>query len=125
MASGGVGVKTNEQLTNELRAVRDLYNGLVTKINDLQTNVDSRPKLSDLARSESTLTEMITNNSTDISTLENKLSKIILPEDPRYYLTQNEVTNFQSNLSKLLAMMASFEQLYRNLVAYSSNLSTT
>lgn len=119
------GVKSNLQLTNEIKVLREQYEALLTEVANLTNRVESKPKLSDITRSETTLKSMINDNSTDITRIERKLAMIILPEEPRYYLTQNEVSSFQANLSKLLAMMTSFEQLYKNLVAYSSNLTTT
>lgn len=121
----GAGVKDNQQLTNELAVLRKQYEALVTKISKLEIELNTKPKLSDISRSEESLKLMINDNAGDITRLERKLSMVLLPEEPRYYLTQDEVTNFQTNLSKLLAMMTSFEKLYNNLVAYSSNLSTT
>lgn len=116
------GVKTNLQLTNELAVLRKQYEALLLKVGQLETDLKSKPKLSDIVRAEKNLTKLINDNAADVVTLQRKLSSVILPEDPRYYLTQNEVTNFQSNLSKLLAMMTSFEALYKNLVAYSATL---
>lgn len=119
-----VGVKNNEQLTNEIKILRDRYEALVAKVSKLQSDIDSKPKLSDLKTISDNLTRLIQVNSQDIANINVKLAKITLPDEPRYYLTQNEISSFQSNLAKLLAMMTSFEQLYKNLVAYSSNLSS-
>lgn len=112
--------KNNLQLTNELRTLNTKYEALFTEVSSLKKMVDSKPALSDIARSEKALTSKITDNADEIVRIERKLSSINLPEETRYYLTENEITNFQSNLSRLLAMMASFKQLYENLVSYTT-----
>jgi hypothetical protein len=121
----GAGVKDNQQLTNDILVLRKQYEALLAKVSRLESEITTKPKLSDITRSEESLKLLINDNAGDITRLERKLAMVLLPEEPRYYLTQNEVSNFQTNMSKLLAMMASFEQLYNNLVAYSANLSTT
>lgn len=118
------GTKSNLQLTNELKVLRQQYEALVAEIAALKNEVNSKPKLSDIARSEASLKKMITDNSAEITRMEKKLAMISLPDEPRQYLTQDEVTNFQTNLAKLLAMMTSFEQLYKNLVSYTTGISS-
>lgn len=116
-----VGVKTNEQLTIELRQLRIQFDAIVSQFSELQQNVNSRPQLSDLARSEANLKSSIDGNAEMINKIERQLGKVILPEDTRYYLSESEISDFRSNFSKLLAMMAQFESLYNNLVAYQSS----
>jgi hypothetical protein len=115
------GTKNNQQLTNDIIILRKQYEGLMIQYETLKKEVDSKPKLSDLTRLEANLQKMISDNAADITKLERQLATVILPDTPRTYLTQDEVTSFQANTAKLLAMMTSFEQLYRNLVSYSSN----
>jgi len=116
-----VGVKTNEQLTLELWQLRTQFDAIVQKFYELQQNVNSRPQLSDLVRSETNLKSSIDGNAEIINRLERQLRKVILPEDTRYYLSEAEISDFRSNFSKLLAMMAQFETLYNNLIAYQAN----
>lgn len=114
--------KTNQQLTEEMKIVRNQIEALQVTVNQLTQDVNARPKLSDLARSEEELSAQIRNNSTLINQLERQLATVVVPGDTRYYLTQQEVSDFRSNFAKLLATMADFERLYNNLVAYSANL---
>ena len=115
------GAKTNQQLTNELQQIRTLLDGLNTQLNEIKQNVNSRPMRSDLARSEANQSSKIKDNSEIINKIEQKLSKISLPDSTRYYLSETEVGDFRANFNKLLAMLASFDQLYKNLVSYSVN----
>ena len=113
--------KTNEQLTQEVQQLRSAVTTLQTQLAELNQNTNSRVRLSDLARSETELNSKIQDNSTLIVRIEEQLSKVKLPDDTRYYLEESEVNNFRANFNKLLAMLASYEQLYKNLVAYSVN----
>jgi len=113
--------KTNEQLTIELQLLKTQVTTLQSMIAELKQDVNSRVRLSDLARSMQNLDDQIKDNAALISTMEQKLAKISLPDNSRYYLESTEVSDFRSNFNKLLAMMSSFEQLYKNLVAYSVN----
>jgi hypothetical protein len=113
--------KTNEQLTLEFQQLKTLVDGISAQLYELKQNVNARPMRSDLSRSETILSAKIADNAALINEIEQKLSKISLPTDTRYYLEESEVGSFRSNFNKLLAMMASFEQLYKSLVAYSVN----
>jgi len=113
--------KNNEQLTIELQQLKTQVNTLQSMIAEMKQDINSRTRLSDLSRMSQDLNDQIKGNSELISTIEQKLAKIALPDETRYYLTETEVSDFRSNFNKLLAMMTSFDQLYKNLVAYSAN----
>ena len=113
--------KSNEQLTAEIQQLRTTVNGISAQLSELKQNINSRPMLSDLSRSEANLSDQIKANSELITKIEQQLATVIVPEDTRYYLEESEVGDFRSNFNKLLAMMASFDQLYKNLAAYSVN----
>jgi len=113
--------KTNEQLTLELQQLRTVVTGLQLSVAELTQNTNSRVMMSDLARSETNLNNKIKDLGEMIVKIEEKLAKISVPDDTRYYLEESEIADFRSNFNKLLAMLASYEQLYKNLVAYSVN----
>lgn len=119
------GAKTNEQLTNELKVLRTKVEALQDLLAELKQDINSRPQLSDIARSEASLNGKINDNAELINDLETRLSTVIVPEDTRYYLSQSEVADFRSNFAKLLAMISTFDALYKNLVAYSANLESS
>jgi len=111
--------KTNEQLNIELQLLKTQVAALQSVIAELKQDVNSRVRLSDLSRAIQDTNSRIKDASTIISNMEQKLAKISLPNNSRYYLESTEVSDFRSNFNKLLAMMSSFDQLYKNLVAYS------
>lgn len=111
---------TTEQMETKLVALERYIAGLQEQMNKLKTDLEARALTSDLRRTESLLRDLIRDNSRLINTIEQRLSKVILPEETRYYLDQGEVEQFQSNFNQLRAMMAAFDKLYKNLVAYAS-----
>jgi DNA repair exonuclease SbcCD ATPase subunit len=113
--------KTNEQLSLEITQLRVTVAALQASIVELTQNTNSRVMLSDLSRSETNLNNKIKDLSEMIVKIEEKLAKISLPDDTRYYLGESEIADFRANFNKLLAMLTSFELLYNNLVAYSVN----
>lgn len=113
---------TTTQMEAKILNLETQIKGLVTKINNVTTEVNGKTNVVDANRNNADLRALITDNGTLISNVEEKLAKVILPEETRYYLTEGEVTDFQSNFNQLKAMMISFEKLYKNLVAYSSTL---
>ena len=116
--------KSNALLTEELKLLKDQMATLQRSINELTQNVNARPKLSDLSRSEQESASSIRDNAELINQLELRLSKVVVPGDTRYYLLETEIASFRSTMSKLLAMMANYEKLYRDLVAYSANVTS-
>lgn len=116
---------TTEQLSERLRSLETQFNGLVTVINTMNDSINTRVKASDLSRTESRLEQMYNDNFAIIQKLEEKLALIKTPTDTRYYLVEAEVEDFRANFNKLLAMMNSFETLYKNLVAYAAVNTTT
>ena len=110
---------TVTQLEEKLNALLTKVDGLYSIYGTLQQDTNSRVRLSDLTTSEDNMTTILNSQGQSIADIEKKLAKILLPEDTRYYLEEGEVGDFKSNFAKLKAMLAKFEALYKNLVAYS------
>lgn len=113
---------TVETLDTKLKTFETQLKGFAEKLAKLEADMTSKSNTADLNRLESVLRGLITDNATLISANEQKLAKVILPEETRYYLTEGEVATFQSNFNQLKAMMTAFEKLYKNLVSYSTKL---
>lgn len=108
-------------LETKVRSLEIIIRGLQEKIDELEKDLQARTYSSELIRTTKSLKALIKDNSELINDLEQKLSKIILPEETRYYLEEGEVAQFQSNFNRLRAMMVSFQKLYDSLVAYTSS----
>lgn len=109
----------NEIRINKLEKSNSAILATLTK---MQNDIDSRIHLSELQKSSEELKILIRDNSKLIVDLQRKLSKVLLPEETRYFLEDGDVASFKSNFSQLKAMMSRFENLYNNLVAYSTQL---
>lgn len=112
---------TIAQLEARIMALETKNRGLQAQINSLKSDLAAKSYTSDLRRTEALVKDLIKDNSILIGDLEEKLAKVVLPENTRYYLEQGEVSQFQSNFNQLRAMMASFKKLYDSLVAYVAN----
>lgn len=112
---------SNQILNTRLSNMETIIQGLSTMTKTITENTNSRPTLADLKRSESAVQELIKKNSDAVQGLEVRLSKVLLPDETRYYLETGEIDEFKATFAKLKAMMAKFETLYKNLVAYTVN----
>lgn len=114
---------TTEQMEAKINSIENKLKGIITAMSRMDADIASKVNLTDLNRINDELRDLIRANSVLITDLEEKLAIIILPEETRCYLTQGEVSTFQSNFNSLKAMMNKLDKLYRNLVAYQSNMS--
>ncbi|MCK9428880.1 MAG: hypothetical protein M0R17_02565 [Candidatus Omnitrophica bacterium] len=113
---------TTEQIEVKLNNLDQKIKGVVVLIERLSSDISAKTNITDLNRNVSELRDLIKDNATFIGSLEEKLAKIILPEETRYYLNEGEVSSFQSNFNTLKAMMNKMDTLYKNIVNYQSNL---
>jgi len=108
-------------LETEVYNLKIIVKGLQEKIAQLEADVQARSYSSEIVRATKSLKSLIKDNSKLIDDIEQKLSKINLPEETRYYLSEGEVSQFQANFNKLRAMMVNFRKLYDSLVAYTAS----
>jgi len=109
---------TTEQIEAKFNAIDNKLKGFSILLNRMDVDISGKTNIADLNRSISDLKELIRSNASIIKSIEEKLTSIILPEETRYYLSQGEVSTFQSNFNTLKAMMNKLDKLYKNLVAY-------
>lgn len=112
---------TTEQISTNFNILDIKIQGVAVQLERLASNLANKANLTDLSRAVEEIRELIRETASTVQSLEQKLSKVILPEDTRLYLAEGEVQSFQSNFNALKAMMTKFDRLYKNLVAYQSN----
>ena len=95
---------------------------LVALMSTLEKDVKAKINTGELARSEARMEELIRDNSRLINDIQRQLALVVLPETSRYYLERSEVEDFRSNFNRLQAVLATVEQLHKNLVAYNAGL---
>lgn len=113
-----------QDISNRFISVENSIKDLSKRIKLLELAIGANVGQSQLKLSDSALQLKIDNNSSLMRKLEDKLSKITLPEDTRYYLEESEVQDFRANFQKLSALMVDVESLYDNMVAYLANETT-
>jgi hypothetical protein len=111
-------------LENKIKNIEKDIKTMKTQIASLQTLFGSSPSTSDMNLSENVLRGLINTNRELITDIEERLTKVILPDETRYYLEESEVESFRANFQKLVAMMTDVEQTYDAIVAYTANLKT-
>lgn len=118
-------MSTIEQLETRINKLSSDQTAIKDQLNKITTNLNTKIDNSDLLRNVEELRGLINDCNTTIAMLENKLSKVILPEETRYYLKEGEVSSFQSNFNTLRAMMSNLDQLTKNIISYQTNLSNS
>jgi len=113
---------TDSQIQIKLNILEKNISDISNLLSIMQDDINSRIHLSELSASAVELKSLISDNSNLIVNLQTRLAKVLLPDETRYYLEEGDVTSFKTNVSQLKAMMARFERLYNNLVAYSAQL---
>jgi len=112
-------------LSNKIRAMDADIKALTKRVADLENILGMSVSLSHLKTSEEATKVLINSNAQNIRDIEEKLSKITLPDDTRYYLEESEVQDFRSNFQKLNALMVDVRNLYDQMVAYLANNTPT
>jgi uncharacterized protein YukE len=113
---------TTEQIASKFNNIDLKLEGFKNQLERMNNDLSNKANLTDLSRGLEELKELIRSTASTVQQLEQRLSKVLLPEETRMYLAEGEVQSFQSNFNALKAMMTKFDKLYKNLVAYNSNL---
>jgi hypothetical protein len=115
---------TTEQIETKFESLNTKVRALTTQLDVLNNDLINKVNTTDMLRSLEEIKDLIRTQATTIGEIEERLSKIILPEETRYYLEEGEVDSYQANINTLKAMMVKFDKLYKNLVAYQSNINS-
>lgn len=115
---------TTEQIEARLNSIDIKIKGLILQLDRISAELNGKSNITDFNRTIREIEELIKSNAIVIQALEEKLSKVLLPKETRFYLEEGEVSNFQSNFNTLKAMMTKLDKLYKNLIAYQANLTS-
>jgi Mg2+ and Co2+ transporter CorA len=113
---------TDAQIQIKFNSLEKDISEIQNALSQMQDDIRSRLHLSELQVATNELRALISDNSDLIVDIEKRIAKVLLPEETQYYLEEGDVESFKSNFSKLKAMMARFERLYNNLVAYQARI---
>lgn len=110
-----------QELESRVKELENKVKKLSSLLGKTVASLDNASAKTDLVRSETNITGMMNSLSSKVEILENKLTQVQLPEQTKWYLSQNEIENFRSSFAQLKAIMAEFRSLYTGLVSYSVN----
>jgi len=114
--------KTNSSIVSMLNSIRTEVTTIESSIVALSNKINSAARNDELKTSEKLTRQMIVNQGKLINRMEEKLAMVSLPSDTKHYLEQQEISDFRSTFNKLKAMMVQIEQLYKNITAYTANI---
>ena len=112
---------TNVQMEQKLSSLERSITGIGIVLANMQSDINSRVRNNQLALTESSIESNIDDVNDLIRDLEARFAMVKLPEETRYYLTEDEARDFRNSFSRLQAMIADVKSLYDNLVAYSAS----
>ena len=88
---------TNQELSNRMTHLEQSVKALDNRLSILAEQMALYATQGQLKTSESNTKNIINSNSQAINVIEEKLLTIALPNDTKYYLKVNEITDFRSN----------------------------
>ena len=113
---------TDAQIASKLNILERSVANIQNTLSQMQDDIDARLHLSELNTTAQELQSLIRDNAELIVENQTRLSKVLLPDETRYYLEEGDVEAFKSNFGKMKAMLARFERLYDTVVAYVAQL---
>lgn len=116
---------TEQNLYNSIESMKRVINGLSERVTDLEHVSGIYVTASTLQTNLKDINDNITNINKSISTIENKLQKITLPEDTRYYLQESEITDFRNHFRQLRSMMSDLEKSRQAFIRLASRYNMT
>ena len=99
--------------------------GIENRMTDLENKTNIFLTKSDIQNSLNEMTDAIAATNTAINEIEQKLNKIKLPEDTRFFLKESEVSDFRINFRKLRTMMSELERTRQAFIRLAARFNLT
>ena len=116
---------TLNSLENSIMTINKALLGLGERMNSLEDGQAIYVSKADLQTVTGALSDQITAMNVALSKVEQKLTKIILPEDTRYYLVSSEITDFRTNFRQLRGMMVELEKTRQAFIKLAARYNLT
>lgn len=107
---------TLESLDNSIRVMRKDIAGLESSIEDLEAQLTVYVTKADLTTAIAEVNDTITELTSAMATVEEKVANVLLPNDTRFYLKESEITDFRTNFKTLRALLADVEKTRQALI---------
>jgi len=116
---------TEQTLYNSIESMKRVINGLSERVTSLEQIAGIYVTGSTLQTSLKDITDSITDMNKSISTIEDKLQRITLPSETRYYLQESEITDFRTHFRQLRAMMSELDKSRQAFIRLASRYNMT
>ncbi len=116
---------TIDSIHNTQLSMKKEIEYLKNKLNSLENNLSLYVSNSEMEERLNQITTIMNDYNNVLGSIEEKLGKIILPEDTRYYLETSEITNFRDNFRKLRLMMSDLEKSRTSMIRLMSRYNLT
>jgi predicted nucleic acid-binding Zn-ribbon protein len=105
--------------------IKTQLTGLENRIQDMEDQLSVYVTSSDLQSYLNDINSTMNDYNDALSDLENRLAKVVLPTDTRYFLTESEITDFRDNFRKLRIMMSEVEKSRQSMIRLLSRYNLT
>lgn len=96
-------------LNNEIKAIKE-------DVRTINGTLDIVPRKSDLETEAIRLRSDLANMSSVVNTLSDKLNKISLPDQTRYYMDEDELRNLRNKIRQMNALITTLQELEKKIV---------
>lgn len=104
------------ELNNKINTLKERINELKNNYDVMQATLSICVRKSDLTSESTRLSNDITNMSDVITKLETKLAKVLLPEDTKYYLDEDELKNIRNKIRQMNALIIRLQELEKHVI---------
>ena len=103
-------------LANAIIGIQNRLDGIEGRLTSLENGVNVYVTASDLETRAVSIENDVADAQSAISQIDEKMVRISLPPDTRYYLEESEITDFRSNFRKLRTFMSDVERSRQSMV---------
>lgn len=103
-------------LVAKIKTLSNTVKGLQDDIRRIDGTLDIVARKSDLETEAIRLRSDLSNISSVVTTLNDKLNKITLPDDTRYYMGEEELRNLRNKIRQMNSLIVKLEDLEKTIV---------
>ena len=116
---------STEALQNQINSLRARVSDSENIIKDIEDKQSIFVTKSDLFAEIRSIENLVNDINEALATIENKLAKVFLPADTRFFLEESEITDFRNNFRQLRALTADLEKSRQSFIKLASRFNLT
>jgi len=114
-----------KSIKNKVIYLQKVVKECMVAVDTLSTRVDALPTLTEVNNLIDVLETAVDEWSDRIEDVESKLTKVQLPETTRYYLDEDELSNWQAMINDMRITLAQLSQSKQSFVALANRFDMT